>query len=223
MTFSEKMAEVPTFFSGLVGGVVGAVAAVDVPAEGERPPRPAPGTDWGHCCQKLHESARELDGFVQQLTFIVGKVASCLRMGVEHLGRCLSEGRAPSPSCCLMDKSDVDQGIDAGKQGADYLMKGGRLALEAILEGAKVAATRSLIMVETSRTVVLRNIPYTQEKISQTYSSFLRGYQGGRSSLGGGGYSAPSHHQQPSYGQPPQQSSYGAPPSSSERSGGFFW
>lgn len=212
------MAEVPTFFSSLVGGVVGAVAAVDVPAEGERPPRPAPGTDWGHCCQKLHESARELDGFVQQLTFIVGKVASCLRIGAEHLGRCLAEGRSPA-TCCLMDKSDVDQGIDAGKQGAEYLLRGGRLVLEAILEGAKVVATRSLIVVEGTREVVLRNIPYTQEKISQTYSSFLRGYQGGRAM---GGYSAPYQSQQPSYGQP--QASYGAPPvGGAQPSGGFFW
>lgn len=211
------MAEVPTFFSGLVGGVVGAVAAVDVPAEGERPPRPAPGTDWGQCCQKLHESARELDGFVQQLTFIVGKLACCLRTGVEHLGRCLQEGRAPTSGCCLMDKSDVDQGIDAGKQGAEYLLRGGRLVLEAILEGAKVAATRSLILVENSREVVLRNIPYTQEKLGQTYCSFLRGYEG-RSLGGGGGYGSYHQQQQSSYGQP-QSSSY----SSSQPSGGFFW
>lgn len=213
------MAEVPTFFSGLVGGVVGAVAAVDVPAEGERAPRPAPGTDWSQCCQKLHESARELDGFVQQLTFIVGKVACCLRVGVEHLGRSLAEGKAPSPSCCLMDKSDVDQGIDAGKQGAEFLLRGGRLVLEAIMEGAKVAATRTLIAVEGAKEAVLRNIPCTQEKIGQTYASFLRGYQGGARSIGGG-YSA-SSYQASSYAQP--QSSYGAPPSSAQPSGGFFW
>lgn len=214
------MAEVPTFFSGLVGGVVGAVAAIDVPAEGERAPRPAPGTDWCHCCQKLHESGRELEGFVQQLTFIVGKLACCLRCGVEHLSRSLAEGRAPSPSC-LMEKCDVDQSLDAGKQGAEYLMRGGRLVIEAILEGAKVVATRSLIAVEGTKEVVLRNLPSTQEKISQAYSSFLRGYQGGRSiSSGGyGGYQAPSY-------QPPQQqqASYGAPPSSAQPSGGgYFW
>lgn len=221
------MAEVSTFFSGLVGGVVGAVAAVDVPAEGERAPRPAPGTDWGLCCQKLHESARELDGFVQQLTFVVGKFASCLRLGIECLGRSLAEGRAPS-QCCLMDKSDVDQSIDAGRQGAEYLLRGGRLVLEGVLEGAKVAATRSLCAVEHTKEVVLRNIPYTQEKISQTYASFLRGYQS--RSVGGGGYSAsyaaPSYSQPPasSYGAPPAGSSYGAPPSSSAQpSGGFFW
>lgn len=208
------MAEIPNFFSGLVGGVVGAVAAVDVPAHGERAPRPAPGTDWTQCCYKLHESARELDGFVQQLTFIVGKVACCLRVGVEHLGRSLAEGRAPSASA-LMDKSDVDQGIEAGKQGAEYLLRGGRLVLEAILEGAKVAATRTLIAVEGTKDVVMRNIPITQEKISQTYASFLRGYQGGASrSIGYSSYHAPSAYSQPSYG---------APPPAEESSTGFFW
>lgn len=206
------MAEATTFFSSLVGGVVGAVAAVDVPADGERAPRPAPGTDWSPCCHKLHESARELEGFVQQFTFIVGKLASCLRLGVEHLGCSLKEGRAPS-GCCLMDKADVEQGIDAGKQGAEYLLRGGRLVLEAIFEGARVAATRGLLVVESSKEVVLRNIPYTQEKVSQVYASFLRGYQGGARSVG---YSAPS------YSQPPVASSYGAPPSSAQPSG-FFW
>lgn len=201
------MAEVPTFFSGLVGGVVGAVAAVDVPAEGERHPRPAPGTDWCHTWQKLHESGRELDGFVQQLTFIVGKLACCLRCGVEHLGQSLCEGRAPS-ACCLMEKCDVEQSLDAGKQGAEYLLRGGRLVLEAILEGAKVVATRSLIAVEGTKEVVLRNLPYTQEKISQTYGSFLRGYQSGGRSIGGG-YGGSSYQQQPH--QP------------SQAAGGFFW
>ena len=212
------MAEVPTFFSSLVGGVVGAVAAVDVPAEGERRPRPAPGTDWSHTWQKLSESGRELDGFVQQLTFIVGKVAGCLRCGSEHLCKSLSEGRAPS-ACCLMDKSDVDQSIDSCKQGAEFLLRGGRLVLEAILEGAKVVATRSLLAVEGTREVVLRNIPYTQEKISQTCCSFMKGYKSRSIGSSGGGYSS-SSYQQSSY----QQPSYGAPPSSSgQPSTGFFW
>ncbi|KAL8435130.1 hypothetical protein Efla_006351 [Eimeria flavescens] len=214
------------FFTTLVGGVVGAVVAVDVPADGERAPRPAPGTEWSTCCYKLHESARELDGFVQQFTFIIGKLACCMRVGVEHLGRSLSEGRAPSPSCCLMDKSEVDQSIDAGKQGGEALLRGGRLALEALFEGAKVAARRALIAAEATKEVVLRNAPYTQEKISQAYQSFLRGYQSGGRSLGGG-YSS---YQAPSYGQPQhqrqeqQQPSYGAPPPSSQQqpSGGFF-
>lgn len=209
------MAEVPTFFSSLVGGVVGAVAAVDVPADGERRPHPAPGTDWGLCCQKLHESGRELDGFLQQLTFIVGKMALGLRVGVEHLKCSLAEGRAPS-NCCLLDKADVEQGVDAGKQGAAYLMRGGRLIIEALLEGAKVAATRSLIVVESSKEVVLRNIPYSQEKISQVYHSFLRGYQGSSRAVGYGA----SSYQAPSYA--PAAPSYGAPPASAEPSG-FFW
>lgn len=206
------MAEVPTFFSGLMGGVVGAVAAVPVPAEGERVPRAAPGTDWGECCHKLHESGRELEGFVQQLTFIVGKAASCVRVGVEYLGRCLSEGRL-TEGACLMDKSDVEQSLDAGKQGASYLLRGGRLVLEALLEGAKVAATRALIAVEGGKEVVLRNMPYTQEKLAQAYSSFLRGYQSGGRALGG--YQAP-----PAYHPPP---SYGAPPPASQEPSGFFW
>lgn len=201
------MAEAPSFFSGLVGGVLGAVVAVDVPADGERAPRPAPGTDWGVCMSKVGESARELDGFIQQLTFILGKVALGIRVGVEQLGRSLSEGRVPSGA--ILDRADFDQSIDAGRQGADFLVRGGKLALDALIEGAKVTATRVLIAVEHSRNVVMRNLPSTQEKISQTYASFLKGYQG-RSV----GYSVPS------YTAPPA-SAYGAP--SVPSAGGFFW
>nr|AAC26122.1 unknown protein RB1-a [Eimeria acervulina] len=201
-------------FSGLVGGVVGAVAAVDVPAEGERLPRPAPGTEWSLCCSKLGESGRELEGFVQQLTFILGKLASCMRVGIEHLSRCVAEGRPPSSCPCLMNKADIDEGIGAGKQGADYLIRGGKLVLEALLEAAKVAATRGLILVEGSKDIILRNIPQTQEKLSQAYSSFLRGYEGSGRSLGG---YAPSYQQQQQH-----PSSYGAAPSSQQASG-FFW
>ncbi|KAL8441356.1 hypothetical protein Emag_007256 [Eimeria magna] len=206
------------FFGSLMAGVAGAVVAADPPA---------PGTEWAPCCQKLHESARELDGFVQQLTFIVGKVACCMRVGVEHLGRSLSEGRAPSASCCLMDKSEVDQSIDAGRQGGEALLRGGRLVLEALVEGARVTAKRALIAAEAAKEVVLRNAPYTQEKINQTYHSFLRGYQTGSRSIGGGysSYQAPSYGQQPQHQRHEQQPSYGAPPPSSQQqpSGGFFW
>lgn len=212
------MAEVPAFFSSLVGGVVGAVAAVDVPAEGERHPRPAPGTDWSLCCEKLHESGRELEGFLQQLTFIVGKVALGLRVGVEHLRLSLLEGRAPS-SCSLLDKADVEQGVDAGRQGAAFLLRGGRLALEALLEGAKVAATRSLIAVESSKEVVLRNIPHSQEKLAQVYNSFLRGYQTSGRSIG---YGVTSYQPPPSAYAPAPAPAYGAAPPSEERSV-FFW
>nr|AAA93058.1 refractile-body associated protein [Eimeria bovis] len=208
------MAEASTFFSGLMGGVVGAVAAVPVPG--------SPGTDWSACYSKLQESGRELEGFVQQLVFIAGKMASCLCAGGDILGRCLAEGRVPSgSSCCPIDKSDVDQGLDAAKQGANYLMRGGRLVLEALMEGAKVAATRTLVAVEGGKEVVLRNLPYTQDKLSQAYSSFLRGYQSGGRSLGYQGYQAPSYHHQE------RPSGYGAPQHQQQQpqqpSGGFFW
>ncbi|KAL8437425.1 hypothetical protein ACSSS7_001020 [Eimeria intestinalis] len=220
------------FFGSLMAGVAGAVVAADPPA---------PGTEWSPCCQKLHEGARELDGFVQQFTFIVGKVACCMRVGVEHLGRSLSEGRAPSASCCLMDKSEVDQSIDAGKQGGEALLRGGRLLLEALVEGARVTAKRVLIAAEAAKDVVLRNAPYTHEKLNQTYHSFMRGYQAGSRSIGGGGYSSyqgssyqssygqqPQHQQrhdqqQPGYQQ--QQPSYGGQQQQQQQqpSGGFFW
>lgn len=192
---------------------MGAVAAVDVPAEGERAPRPAPGTDWSACCGKLHETGRELEGFLQQVIFIVGKVALGLRVGVEHLGSSLSEGRAPT--LALLDKSDVEQSLDAGKQGVEFLVRGGRAAFEALVEGAKVAATRALILVEHTREVVVRNIPSTQEKLGQVYSSFMRGYQSSGRSLGYPAYSAPPTYasQQAAFG------SYAAPPASP---GSFF-
>ncbi|CDJ44154.1 Sporozoite antigen [Eimeria tenella] len=212
-------------FSGLVGGVVGAVAAADLPAEGERAPRPAPGTAWTCCCSKLQEGARELEGFVQQLSFVAGKLACCLRVGAEQLARCAAEGRLPSSSssssCCALlqlEKQDLEQSLEAGKQGAECLLRSSKLALEALLEGARVAATRGLLLVESSKDTVLRSIPHTQEKLAQAYSSFLRGYQGaaaGRSL----GYGAPAA----AYGQQQQPSSYGAPPASSQQPSGFFW
>lgn len=203
------------FFSGLVGGVVGAVAAVDLPAEGERLPKAAPGTAWGDCRHKLGEGVNELERFLQEITFVIGKLASCMRLGLEHLTTCIAQGKAPSSSClCLLDKNDVHQSIEAGKQGGEYLLRASKLLLEALLEASKVAATRSLLLVENSKQIILSSVPITQEKLHQTYSSFLRGYQS--SSRASVGYGQPSYHQQ-------QPSSYGAPPATEQQSSGFFW
>ncbi|CDJ49936.1 Refractile-body associated protein, related [Eimeria brunetti] len=214
------------FFSGLVGGVVGAAAAVDVPAEGERLPRQQQGTEWGCCCSKLSDSSKELEGFLLQLSFVAGKLASCLKLGVEHLASCVAEGRvlsssSSSSSClCLMDKNDVQESIEAGRQGANCLLRSSKLALEALLEAAKVAAARGLILAESSKNLLLRNIPQAQDKLQQTYSQFLKGYQSSSSSSSRGlGYG--SYHQQQQQQQP---SSYGAPPASQQQpSSTFFW
>ncbi|OEH76037.1 sporozoite antigen [Cyclospora cayetanensis] len=136
----------------------------------------------------------------------MGKAASSVRVGVEHLDRCPAE-----------DRCKFDQGIDAGEQEAEYLLRGNKLALEAFLEGAKVDAARIMILVEGSKDTVLGNIPHTQEKLSQTYASFFRGYQENSRSPG---YSA--SYQTVPYGQQ-HYTPYGAPPSSGQPSGRFFW
>lgn len=214
------MAEV---LSSLLGGVVGAVACVDVPAEGERAPRPAPGTDWTGCCSLLQQSCRELDGCVQQATFLLGQLACCMRTGVQTVGCCLAEGRPLSASsCCLLDKAEVEQSIDASKRGAHCLLRGGRLALEAAAEAAKVAATRALIVLEAAREAVCKHAPHTQEKLGQAYASFLRGYQGAARQLHhAAAPAAPPAYQL--YGSQQPSTSYGAPPASAAQPSGFFW
>jgi len=216
--------EAPTLFSSLVGGVVGALAAVDVPAEGERPPRPAPGTDWSGACQKLHAGARELEGFLQQAVFVAGKLALGIRVGFEQLSRSIADGTVPHQA--PLDKADVEQSLDAGKQGAELLLRGGKLLLEAAVEAAKVAGTRALIAAEHGRHAVLRSLPHSQEKIAQVYSSFLRGYGAGAPRAVGYGapaYAAPSYTA-PSYQAPSYQAApaYQAPPEAQAPTG-FFW
>ena len=122
-------------------------------------------------------------------------------------------------------------------QGAGYLLRGGKAVAEALIEVAKVAVTRGLMAAEKGKDSLLRNAPYVQQRVSQAYSSFMRGYESRRSSLapssGGGFFSygqgqssygqsssyQPSYQQQqqPTYGHEQQSSSQQQPSSQQQQ------
>nr|WMD28029.1 SO7 protein [Eimeria maxima] len=213
------------FFSGIIGGIIGAAAAVDVPAEGERHPRAAAGTDWGVCTAKLGDTIKEIETVINSVSFIAGKLANCLRIGIEHLSKCIlspssssSSFLSSSSSCpCLLDKNDINEGIEAGRQGTECLLRGGKLFIEVLIDASKIAATRCLLLAASSKDIIIRQLPYTQDKLYKTYSSFLRGYQSSAAARLGGAAAAPYS------AAAQQQPSYGAPPASQQPSGGFFW
>lgn len=158
------MADIPTFaFGGLIGAVVASECGNN-------------DSEWHGFRSLVSATMHEIEGVIQSASFIIGRAMCATRNGVEQLRAGLCEGQSPSLS--ILDKSDWDSTVDAGRKGTDSLLRGGSLAMQALFNVARITATRLMIGTEQTADVCRRNWPNTQEKVSDVWNAFLKGYRG---------------------------------------------